>query len=300
LPTRILDLGEGRDCHVIHLIESTGARGLYTALSYCWGPPDHWPLRTTNDNLQQHKNGIAIESLAKTYRDAITVTRSLGIRYLWVDALCIIQGDACDWKNECELMGQYYEKAHLVIAASGALNPAEGCFLPLSCFGDGLLLPFYSEGAVVGSFKIELEPPPESLHPSFTPLGDRAWATQEWWLSRRIVHFVAGTVIWSCVSSEECRFGVSQIGYPVDMHIYPDWLWLVSEYSRRSLSHVTDRLAAIQGLANEFKKTRQDDYVMGIWTGELPTALLWKVRNDGWDYSRPDDLSIFPSWSWAS
>ncbi|OOF93993.1 hypothetical protein ASPCADRAFT_516939 [Aspergillus carbonarius ITEM 5010] len=299
LPTRTLDLGEGEDCHVIRLVESAGARGLYTALSYCWGPPDHWPLRTTNGNLQQHKSGIAVEALTKTYRDAITVTRSLGIRYLWIDALCIIQGDAGDWKNECERMGLYYAKAHLVIAASGAHNPTEGCFLPHPCFEE-VILPFYSEGSVVGSFKIGLEPPPSCMQPPFTPLGDRAWATQEWWLARRIVHFVTGTLIWSCVSSDECRFGLLQIGRAMDMQMYSDWLWLVSDYSGRSLSRLTDRLAGIQGLANEFKKTRQDDYVMGIWTGELPMALLWKVCNDGWEFHRVDDLSVFPSWSWAS
>ncbi|PWY88164.1 hypothetical protein BO70DRAFT_393887 [Aspergillus heteromorphus CBS 117.55] len=123
----------GEDCDVIHLVESGGPQAVYNALSYCWGPPDQRLLRTTDNNLQQHKEEIAMESLAKTYRHAIEVTRRLGIRYMWIDALCIIQGNGSDWEHECELMGQYYqysERAHPVIAASGADSPAKGCFSP--------------------------------------------------------------------------------------------------------------------------------------------------------------------------
>ncbi|GKZ38830.1 hypothetical protein AbraIFM66950_011353 [Aspergillus brasiliensis] len=301
LPTRVLDLGEeGQDCSTIRLVEGAGTRAPYTALSYCWGLPDQWPLRTTRNNLQQHTHGISIESLEQTYRDAIVVTRNLGIRYLWIDALCIIQGDEQDWKNECEVMGQYYENARLVIAASGASHPGEGCFLPGPSL-DEVVLPFYSDGAVTGSFKIALLGTPSvQLGPAFAPLGERGWATQEWWLSRRIVHFLEGCLIWSCACIDHLRLNILSNGHTQDVFMFSDWMSIACNHSGRALSRPTDRLAAIQGLANEFKKTRQDAYVMGLWTGDLPTALLWKVGDDGRRHNRSEDLSIFPSWSWAS
>lgn len=300
LPTRVLDLREGQDCSTVRLVEGAGTRAAYTALSYCWGLPNQWPLRTTHDNLQQHTSGISMESLEPTYRDAICITRSLGIRYLWIDALCIIQGDDQDWKHECELMGRYYGNARLVISASGATHPGEGCFLP-GPSRDEVILPFYSHGAVTGSFKIVMSGPPFGQSgPAFSPLGNRGWATQEWWLSRRIVHFLEGYMVWSCACLEQFRLGILSNGHTQDLVMYSDWMSIASIHSRRALSRPTDRLAAIQGLANEFKKTRQDEYVMGFWTGELPTALLWKVGDDGRGNNRSEALSIFPSWAWAS
>jgi hypothetical protein len=78
LPTRVID------------VSNYGyARGRYAALSYCWG--DVLPLRLTKDVFEQFEKSMPISHLPKTFRDAIEATRSLGLRYLWIDALCIIQ-----------------------------------------------------------------------------------------------------------------------------------------------------------------------------------------------------------------
>lgn len=83
-----------------------------------------------------------------------------------------------------------------------------------------------------------------------------------------------------------------------DLEMYSEWMWAVSQYSAGQLTNETDKLAAIQGLANELKKSREDDYIMGLWTGELPEALLW-TRSYGY-LERIQALAAFPSWSWAS
>ncbi|KAJ9667173.1 hypothetical protein H2201_002693 [Coniosporium apollinis] len=79
---------------------------------------------------------------------------------------------------------------------------------------------------------------------------------------------------------------------------YSTWMYIVHSYTRGRLTYETDRLAAIQGLANEFKKSREDEYIMGLWTGDLPQALLWH-RDDQY-LERTQALATFPSWSWAS
>ena len=80
-------------------------------------PPLHW---------ESHLRGLHVDVLPKTLRDAIFVTRGLGLRYLWVDALCILQGSTSYQKVELARMRHYYRSAVVVITASGAGNVEDG------------------------------------------------------------------------------------------------------------------------------------------------------------------------------
>jgi hypothetical protein len=51
--------------------------------------------------------------LCKTYKDAIALTHALGISFLWIDSLCIIQDDAADWEAESGNMASIYENSYL-------------------------------------------------------------------------------------------------------------------------------------------------------------------------------------------
>lgn len=62
------------------------------------------------------------------FSDAITATRVLGIRYIWIDALCILQDSIEDWEIEAPRMGQIYMNAEVVIAATGSDNVTAGIF----------------------------------------------------------------------------------------------------------------------------------------------------------------------------
>jgi hypothetical protein len=96
IPPRVIDVTPNADSAEVKLFETQGARGHYTALSHCWGPPENRPLRTTRGNLADHLTGIQLCKLPKTYRDAVTVARALGIWYIWIDSLCIVQDDPDD------------------------------------------------------------------------------------------------------------------------------------------------------------------------------------------------------------
>ena len=85
LPARVIDVGRADGSQVLRLLETQGRKGRYVALSYCWGPPDRHPLRTTKDNLEAHLECLKLESLIKTHQHAIAVTRAIGIKYLWID-----------------------------------------------------------------------------------------------------------------------------------------------------------------------------------------------------------------------
>lgn len=91
LPTRVSDIGE-INCGHIHLVETNGQHGNFCALSYCWGPKGTHTMIITRDNIEHRFNGIRFDSLPRAFQDAVIVTHEIGVRYLWIDSLCIIQG----------------------------------------------------------------------------------------------------------------------------------------------------------------------------------------------------------------
>ena len=129
LPTRLIDIvpdGLGGD---IVLIESASLphETLYMALSYCWG--DIRPeCTTTPDTLSANKERIPWAKLPKTFQDAISVARQMSIKYMWIDSICIIQGDDDDWKTEGGKMFQVYKNSYLTLAAAWCRNSRSGLF----------------------------------------------------------------------------------------------------------------------------------------------------------------------------
>ena len=113
LPTRVLDLTESPKLRITTTSRTTG---MYTALSYCWGN-DVQPV-TTLENITNRQKGFNLSELPRSIRDAVAVTKGLGLQYLWVDALCIVQDDGDDRQREITSMGSTYKNAHLTIVAS--------------------------------------------------------------------------------------------------------------------------------------------------------------------------------------
>jgi hypothetical protein len=178
LPTRLLDLqslpegtafegvaGDPRALlteTTLKLVEnSADSKGQYIALSYCWGKV--LAYTTTSRNLERHKEdrGIRYIQLPQTLRDAIFLTRYLGIRYLWVDCLCIVQDDNADWEREASRMADVYSNAYLTLRATRASHCGEG-FLHARKVGGRRVVSFADEE---GSFDLYLSyddaaPPP--------------------------------------------------------------------------------------------------------------------------------------------
>ncbi|PQE07156.1 Heterokaryon incompatibility protein [Rutstroemia sp. NJR-2017a BVV2] len=77
---------------------------------------------TTKDNIDCFKQALPMEELPQTFKDAITVTRQLGLQYIWIDSLCIIQHDQEDWFRESAKMGDIFESSSCTLAAVDALD----------------------------------------------------------------------------------------------------------------------------------------------------------------------------------
>ena len=128
-PSKILDIGTPINVPLdaVRLVDGTDICGPWAALSYCWGPGADANIRTLKDNLEQHRQAIPTRFLPAGVRDAIEMARSLGFRFLWIDALCIVQDDDADWSAQVQKMGLVYFHAYLVIQN----ETADDCRQPL-------------------------------------------------------------------------------------------------------------------------------------------------------------------------
>jgi hypothetical protein len=168
-PTRILDIGDTQSDTII-LREPLNQSGCYICLSYCWGGARF--IKTTRQNIGDHKKGIPWEALPKTFQDAIQVTRLLGIWYIWIDALCIVQDDYEDWERQAGRMATIYQNSFITIAATSAISPNAGLFSS-------------SEKFELGSVYVQLiHHFPNSVtndEKEVFPLLKRAWAYRRCW-----------------------------------------------------------------------------------------------------------------------
>ncbi|KAF2092299.1 HET-domain-containing protein, partial [Saccharata proteae CBS 121410] len=306
LPTRVIDV-EASDSPNVRLCEPNCLRERYIALSYCWGHSQ--PLVATLETLESLRAGIAMDILPQTFQDAIKVTRSLGVRYLWIDALCIIQDDPMDWKRESAQMASIYSDAYLTVAASRSSDSQEG-FLqpretpasssPINIPVDEGPFAFFLYPAFSGDYN---NPDPNQ------PLRKRAWALQERLLSPRYLSFETKQIFLVCSEilavddnlnnhspeSREIFFrGLAAVPQPPAHHMkilhpskielqqretrskkFERWSEIVEEYSRCQLTFRQDKLQALAGVAQEISVTTGCQYYAGLWKEDLLTGLLW-------------------------
>ncbi|KAL7933335.1 heterokaryon incompatibility domain-containing protein [Trichoderma chlorosporum] len=297
LPSRVLHVSGNN----VRLLPSEGRRGRYASLSHCWGSSGRLPLKTTRANLKNHLRDIPWALIPKTFQDTITVARNIGLAYVWIDSLCIVQDDHQDWLKESKRMGSIYEQAELTIAASHTPGCWEGFFFPRHPPPPSVEMPsFFSQDDGVSNgpgtqvFATVRRDTAANTFPEFGALNSRAWATQEWLLSRRIVFFTKGTIIWSCKAITQRETG--ERCYSVSRNTR--WKNIIEQYSDRQLTFATDRLIALEGLRTELGKKIACEYAFGVWKESLPNQLLWQVtkRIDGAVISDPLKL---PTWTWA-
>ncbi|KAL8391893.1 hypothetical protein RB595_002189 [Gaeumannomyces hyphopodioides] len=121
LPTRVMDVSKP----TLRLYEtSAGETGNYAALSYCWGGVQAY--QCTTGTLPALLAGFPFDDLPQTLKDAVTVTRSLGLKYLWIDSLCIIQDSETDKAHEVGRMAQVYRNAYVTVGAGSAFSVNDG------------------------------------------------------------------------------------------------------------------------------------------------------------------------------
>lgn len=225
LPTRVLDIST----EVVRLFHTQGKAGRYVALSHCWGLRAQTLPRTRSFNIRLHEEGISLDRLSAKFRDAIAFVRSLGIRYIWIDSLCIVQDDEEDWRREGSRMASIYSNAYLVIAAAARSTETDpGMFSPVdSAFDAHDLDP--QDGETTGIFaRRALAHIPRNKGrtgwqrsvvkiPEELDLLRRGWVFQERYLSPRVLFFGPEELSWECAGFRACQCsGKSVHSMPID------------------------------------------------------------------------------------
>jgi hypothetical protein len=125
-PSRILDIKRLQSESRVHLVQDASLREPYVALSHRWGV-EGLPT-TTSNNISDRHSGIDVVELSPTMRDAVNIVQMLGHRYIWIDALCIIQDSTDDWISEASKMSSVFSGAVVTIAVADAEDHSQGIF----------------------------------------------------------------------------------------------------------------------------------------------------------------------------
>ena len=329
LPSRVIEVAPAGSLGVPRLRDTTGMKGLYLTLSYCWGGDQSYVL--TTKNLDVLMTRLEVKMLPRTIFDAIEVTKALGFEYLWVDALCIMQDSADatardDMNLELTNMDQIYKNATMTIAAA--------C---VSSVKDGFLKD--RPGSRQRQFDVPCRLGPKHFFVVHTqehimyddksePINKRAWTFQEQLLSPRLLIYASHTLQWRC-RTLTCNLGGSyhspspsaaprlpsvqklllhdsqqkqdgrQPGPDVPHSALQHWLRLVTSYSLRKSSLPSDKLPALSALAASYAPIFGPVYLAGIWSRSAVQQLCWTRSDSRLFFTRPPKYRA-PSWSWAA
>ena len=282
--------------------ETANVHAEYVALSHVWGGSQPACLRAST--LEEKKKILVFDDASKTLKEAVEVTRRLGIPYIWIDSLCIIQeGDAGeDWQLEAPRMGEIYNNATLTISSAAATSPTSGLFYNRASQlqrSKTLMLQRHGPGedrSIFYRFRSEDVFSTREIAHSYLPIEQphiksRGWVLQEDLLSPRILHFRKEEMTWTCstYSRCECRIRPSlPMPHPFrgarnltpqtperSRKLVLEWPSIVMEFTRRDLTKPQDRLMAMAGLANYMEGESKDAWMGGLWYRDIAFQLLW-------------------------
>ncbi|KAI1411556.1 HET-domain-containing protein [Hypoxylon sp. FL1857] len=288
----------------------------YVALSYCWGKGN--VLKTESSNIQSLMRGFSLEELPAAVRDAAHVTQKLELKYLWVDALCIIQNSKSDWEEQSAKMCSIYEKAYLTIIASSS---------------DAANVSFLNHCARPMTFQYRIPDKPDIIlaaraecknghhFDSSAGIGNpvvpdptisRGWTLQESILPTRAISYSTDELQWHCRSIRSCECQskandeqvASILAGNSQLDILRQWDKLVRVYTQRQLTYPEDKFPAISGISQLIHRRTGWQYLAGLWKDHLIYQLLWERHSfhplfEDADTSMPSKYRA-PSFSWAS
>lgn len=329
LPTRLIYLDTSRDSGLSNPVDTNlqprlvSTRGMgysecrYIALSYRW--PEDFPAeaKSTRDNMQEQLRGLNTSKLPQIFNDVFQVAVTMGISYVWIDSLCIIQNDPEDWNREAALMIQIYQYAEFTVAA--AVPPTKPD-LGLFRHGDpsdilSVRLPGIQDPREDGSGQEVVVMKPQKETYGESPLVSRAWCFQEREISRRIVHYTETQVLWECrkiraseglpsgipkerswSAGEAAPGGKDWTDRMLDHEFSRDrvgvsWCQAVEDYSARHLTVFTDKLPALAGLAAAIQNYKPANcrYLAGLWEDDFLEGLQWSPRTGRDDATATND-----------
>ena len=299
------------------LVEAGPSSLPYVALSYVWGQGDF--LKTLCSNLSKLKEHGALARtqpdngpISTTIQSAMRVVELLEERYLWADALCIVQDDEIFKDSEIQKMHAIYANASLtIIAASSAscgIAGIRGSTEPRLL--RQVVHTFETRQVVEISDGLDV-PGSQSEESRW---GSRGWTFQENLFSSRKLIFTRDSIRWECeratwiedqaTTREESIKNELELPTMLQLRV-PDvksLVALLNDYAARSLTFEEDALFACAGVFSPLQASYYGGFVSGLPRAFFNSALLW-VHEGPSTRRTPrstDHTKIcLPSWSWA-
>lgn len=337
IPTRLLDIGTEKSERIWLMTgdqiqrprDLSGAKLEYATLSYCWGPPEHVPKTTSATKKSHERDGILVSKMPATFQDAIIVARKLDIQYLWIDALCIIQGEddeaKQDWEVESGRMCNVFAHSHVTISAAASSDASDHFLMKRIDHSPTIHFRSSLKPEVSGDYLISLNGP-NTLEAEAdieqSVWRSRAWVWQEEIMSTRQIIFSKKMVQFRCTGTgsvileNRMRYTVPSmhLGKQVDLDEF--WDTAITKYSQRALTFPQDKLGAMAGVAKFIQSLLKEagtptEYIAGLWLDDtqyhtLAHQLCWVYNEPRLSYREMqesfDDEAKYsaPSWSWAS
>ncbi|KAL6835266.1 heterokaryon incompatibility domain-containing protein [Trichoderma camerunense] len=325
LPTRVVDIGLPDTKSLPRVFISQGAKADYIALSHCWGGRIESVL--TSKTYHDYQQALPISEISANFKDTFRIARELGIQYVWIDSLCIIQDSKEDWEIESSKMGAVYRNATLTVSALvsakstvGILKTNENRFpeAPKSA-----TLRVYEDCSKDEEVEVDWKSQDEEnlrrlMNESV--LTSRGWTLQEYILSPRNLLYGKRQIYWRCpnimISADATPEGnqfpdhkfqkASQVIYSDILAATPeieldvkavleDYYELAETYSARQLTYGSDKHAAFSGIAQMIHPSIGGQYLAGLWTVDFKHGLLWYAEMASCRHAESHGA---PSWSW--
>jgi hypothetical protein len=302
----------------------------FVALSYLWGGTgeEYWTKRA-NLKKRRAQGGLDVSVLPGTILDTIQLVRQLGERYLWIDALCIVQDDPKDKTVQIGVMDLIYGSSAFTIFAAGGTSAHD----PLPGIRIGTRDPKQQIAKIQGlHLAVPLILPREAIASSVW--DTRGWTYQELVLSRRRIFLTPHHVHFECVEdiwSEDViaeRISLPWASHPLKqggagrftfVRAPPQWerstyiehyMSIVRKYTQRKLTMESDIVNAVTALVNAMAKGFKlaggcpgQAFRFGMPLMDLELALVWQpTANASCERRVPGDINMtpWPSWSWAA
>ncbi|PKS06006.1 hypothetical protein jhhlp_007840 [Lomentospora prolificans] len=324
-PTRLLDLS-GSD---IRLVESPDANTEYAAFSYAWTDDEDVSCLTKAEqsNLDVLKEAIDVACLDRTFVDAITTSRSLGIRHLWIDRLCIVQDSPEDRFKEEALLYKIFHHAKVTLVATGVSSPDSGFLLRDISQTPAAKLAYSPTSTLIvsPSRHVSEDQTPRSLAVESSKWTSSARNLIQRTHSTRLIYFPPPSsspdILFECrwslrsetVGSESILGRESPLwARPGDdvterneevkermrAYTYLTYQNLLTAFTTKNISNPKDRLLLMSNPASAGQGTIADAYIprAGLFGRNIPASLMWFATPS----SSRSRVPSAPSWSWAS
>ncbi|KAG7291346.1 hypothetical protein NEMBOFW57_001361 [Staphylotrichum longicolle] len=315
LPTRLIHIQEDGTLKLVDTAWFTAeerASLSYATVSHVWGLSQMLKLETTN--IESFRSVIPLGSLARKFREVIRLATTIGIRYVWIDTLCIIQNSRDDWLQEGGRMATVYQSATINFAPVGG-SATDVCLTGRNVYGL-YRRTIHLMHPIQGPITVYLSPSNRVVWRMFNlpneqpPLFKRGWIWQERYLSRRTVYLGETQLAWECGKClwlESSGFQdhsdkLALLAYRKGTLHGPfnknwtsfrpgvddpkgvakwksHWDGFGAGYTAAALTFTTDKLAAMAGIATAFQEASGHQYVAGMWKEQIPQgSLLWKAE----------------------